>query len=99
MRADGGDVIHLPGARFVAVAAAGKSAHRADVDAHAALLAIELVFVIGSDHGAGAAIVHAQRPHVHAFAAHANAAVTENAAGTVVEDGGRPLLLFAVLLG
>ena len=43
MGADGGDVVHLPGAGFVAVAAAGERAHGADVDAHAALLAVELV--------------------------------------------------------
>ena len=42
MRADGGDVIHLPGARLVAIAAAGERTHRADVDAHAALLAVQL---------------------------------------------------------
>ncbi len=45
MRADGGDVVHLPGARFVAIAAAGERAHGANIDAHAALLAIELVAV------------------------------------------------------
>ncbi len=41
--ANGGNVVHLPGAGFVAIAAAGERAHRADVDAHAALLAVELV--------------------------------------------------------
>ncbi len=40
----------------------------------------------------------AQRPHVHAFAAHADAAVAEDAARAVVEDGGRPLLLIAMVL-
>ena len=47
--ADGGDVVHLPGARFVAIAAAGERAHRADVDAHAALLAVELVAPVFSN--------------------------------------------------
>ena len=41
--ADGGDVIHLPGAGFVAIAAAGERAHGANVDAHAALFAVELL--------------------------------------------------------
>ena len=41
--ADGGDVIHLPGAGLVAIAAAGERAHGTDVDAHAALFAVEAV--------------------------------------------------------
>ena len=55
--------------------------------------------VVGGDDGVCAAILHAERPHVHAFAAHADAAVTEDAARAVVEDGGRPLLLVAMMLG
>ncbi len=43
MGADGGDVLHLPGAGLVAIAAAGERAYRADVDAHAALFAVEMV--------------------------------------------------------
>ena len=42
MGADGGDMVHLPGPRLVAIAAAGERAYRANVDAHAALLAVEL---------------------------------------------------------
>ena len=105
MGADGGDVVHLPGARLVAIAAAGERAHRAHVNAHAALLAIELARLavgsdaIGSDHGACTAVLHAQCPHIHALAAHANAAVTENAARAIVVDGRRPLLLVAMMLG
>ena len=99
MRANGGDVVHLPGPRLVAIAAAGQRAHRANVDAHAALLAVELVAAVGRDDRADAAVLHAQRPHVHAFAAHAHAAVAEDAARTVIVDGRGPLLLFAMLLG
>ena len=99
VRADGRNVAHLPGPRFVAVAAAGERAHGANIDAHAALLAVELMAAVGHDHGVGAAVVHAQGPNVHAFAAHANAAVTEDAARAVVKDGGRPLLLVAMILG
>ena len=105
MRADGGDVVHLPGARLIAIAAAGERANGADVDAHAALLAVELAGlavgsnVVGGDDGDDAAILHADGPHVHALTAHADAAVTEDAAGAVVVDGGRPLLLVAVRLG
>ncbi len=61
--------------------------------------AVEVVAAIGRDHGTDAAVLDAEGPDVHAFAAHAHAAVAEDAAGTVKEDGGRPLLFFAVLLG
>ena len=100
VRADGGDVVHLPGAGLVAIAAAGERADRADVDAHAALLAVEVVACrVGGDDGADAAILDAERPDVHAFAAHADAAIAEDAARAVEVDRRRPLLLFAVLLG
>ena len=99
MRADGGNVVHLPGPRLVAVAAAGERAHRANVDAHAALLAVELVAVVGDNDGVDAAIVDAERPDIHAFAAHADAAIAEDAARAIVEDGRRPLLLVAMMLG
>ncbi len=55
--------------------------------------------LVGRDDGADAAVLHAERPDIHAFAAHAHAAIAEDAAGAVEEDGRRPLLLFAVLLG
>ena len=99
MGADGGNVIHLPWARLVAVAAAGQRAYGADVDAHAAFFAVELIVAIGNDDGADAAVLHAQRPHIHAFAAYADAAVAKDAARAVVEDSGRPLLLVAMMLG
>ena len=47
MGADGGDVVHLPGAGLVAIAAAGERADGAHVDAHAALFAVELVAAVG----------------------------------------------------
>jgi hypothetical protein len=97
--ADGGDVVHLPGTGLVAIGAAGERADRADVDAHAALLAVEVVAAVGGDDRGDAAVLHAERPDIHAFAAHADAAVAEDAAGAVEVDGRRPLLLFAVLLG
>ena len=99
MRANRRHVVHLPGPRLVAITAAGKRAHGAHVDAHAALLAIEMVAAVGRNDRGDAAILHAQRPHIHAFAAHADAAIAEDAAGAVEVDRGRPLLLFAVVLG
>src|SRR6516165_10839250 len=70
MRANGSDVLHLPGTGLVAVSPRGQRADRADVDAHAAFFAFQMVFFIGSDDGAGAAILDAQSPDVHAFAAY-----------------------------
>ena len=46
-----------------------------------------------------AAVLDAECEDVHAFAAHADAAVAEDAAGAVEVDDGGPLLLFAVVLG
>ena len=50
MRADGGDVVHLPRARLVAIGAGGERADRADIDAHAAFFAVEMVAFIRGDH-------------------------------------------------
>ena len=44
MRADGADVIHLPGTRLVTIGADGERADRAYVDAHAALFALQMIF-------------------------------------------------------
>ncbi len=98
MGADGAHVGHFPGARLISISAGGERADGAYVDAHAALFAIEVILAVGRDDGAGAAVLDAERPHVHAFAAYADAAVAEDAAGTVKEDDGGPLLLVAVLL-
>ncbi len=105
--ADGGDMIHLPGAGFVAVGAAGERADRAGVDAHAALLTVdvgEVIFAgrrrnVWGDHRRAAAVLDAEREDVHAFAAHAHAAIAEDAARAVEVDDGRPLLLFAMVFG
>src|SRR5690242_8417343 len=40
VRASGGDVLHLPGARLVAIGAAGEGADGTNVNAHAALFAL-----------------------------------------------------------
>ena len=97
--ADGGDVVHLPGAGFVTIGARGERADRADVDAHAALFAVQMIALVGGDDAGDAAVLHPQRPDVHAFAAHAHAAIAEDAARPVEEDHRGPLLFFAVLLG
>src|SRR5262249_53113140 len=43
VRAGGGDVVHLPRAGLITVGAGGERADRADVDAHAALFAVQMV--------------------------------------------------------
>src|ERR1019366_1517304 len=45
------------------------------------------------------AVLHAERPNVHAFAADAHTAVAQNAARTVEVHHRRPLLFFLVVLG
>ena len=47
--ANGGDVLHFPRARLVAIGAAGKRADRANVDAHAAFFAFEMIAAVGDD--------------------------------------------------
>src|SRR5579883_331383 len=98
MRADGRHVSHFPRAGLVAVGTGSQCADGADVNAHAAFFALEMVLAIGRDYGTDTAILNTERPNVHALAADADAAVAENAARAVKEDHRRPLLLFAVLL-
>src|ERR1700694_2058960 len=76
MSADGAHVLHLPGTGLVTIGPRGQSAQGADINAHAAFLAVQVVAFVGSNHRAGAPVLYAQRPYVHAFAADANATVT-----------------------
>ena len=98
VRADGADVVHLPGARLIAVGALGQRADRTDVDALAALVAFQVVAVTRGDLGNDAAVGDAERADAHAFVAHADAAVAEDAARAVVEDDRGPLLFVDVVL-
>src|ERR1700694_2456399 len=102
--ADRAHVVHLPRTRLVAIGARGERADRTDVDAHTALFAVEMVVLIGrtdirSNDGTDAAILHAESPNVHAFAADAHAAVAQDAARAVEIHHWRPLLFFLVVLG
>ena len=56
VRADGADVLHFPRPRLIAIDAAGQRAHRADIDARAALVAFQMIALIGRDLGNHAAI-------------------------------------------
>ena len=91
-------LLHFPGARFVTVSAAGKRANGADVDAHAAFFANEMIAAIGDDDGIGAAHTNAERFDVHAFIADAYATETENAARGVVINEVRPFFFGAMNL-
>ena len=107
VRADRRDVIHLPGPGLVAIGTGGQRADRANIDTHAALFAVQARQVVrrklggnvGSNDGSGSAVLDAKCEHVHAFAAHAHAAVAKNAAWAIKEDDRGPLLLFAMVLG
>src|SRR5271155_1500786 len=98
VRANGAYVLHFPGPRLVAIRSRGERAHRANVDAHAALFAFQMIFFIGRDDRTHASVLHAQRPNVHGLAADAHAAVTQNAPRTVKKPNRSPLLLFLMVL-
>src|SRR6266853_5376935 len=95
--ADRAHVIHLPRPGLITISPRGERAHRTDVDAHAALFAVQMIFLIGRNDRTDAAILHAQRPNVHALAADAHAAVAQNAARAIEINYWRPLLLFLVV--
>ena len=99
MRANRADVVHLPRASLVAVGAGRKRADRADVDAHAALFAIQMIVLVGGDERADTAVLDAQRPDIHGLTANADTAITEDAARPIEKHHRRPLLLFFVVLG
>ena len=96
VRADGADVGHLPGPRLVAVDAAGQRADRTDVDAGAALVALQVVALVGSDFGDHAAVDHAERADAQAFVADAHAAEAEDAARRIEKHDGRKLFFRSV---
>src|SRR5260370_38321759 len=97
--ANGSHVLHFPGPGLIAIGAAGQGADRADVDTHAALVALQVILTIGRDLGSNAAVHDSQGADAHALIANAHAAEAEYAAGRVVEDYGRPLLLVDMQLG
>src|SRR5205814_8045786 len=70
MCARGALVLHFTGTCLVSVCARGQRTHGADVNAHAAFFAFEMIFFVGSDNRAHAAILHAQRSDIDSLAAH-----------------------------
>src|SRR5271169_4297902 len=98
MRTDGTNVLHFPRPRLITVRTAGQCTDRADVDALSALVALEMVVVVGHDLRQNAAVADAQRAYPHSFVADPDAAVTQYAARRIVENYRRPLLFVDVLL-
>src|SRR5215472_15868296 len=96
MRANSADVFHLPRPRLITIRTAGQCADRADIYAHSALVAFQVIAFVRSNQRNHSAIDHAQSPDAHAFTANAHAAETKDAARPVIEDHGRPLLLMHV---
>src|SRR5437667_2456151 len=98
MRAGRADVLHFPRACLVAIRARGQRAHRTNINAHSALFAIEVVLLVRHDSRTGAAVLNSERPNIHALAANANAAITQNAARAIKVHDWRPLLFIAMRL-
>src|SRR6266550_6119417 len=96
VRANSGHVFHFPGPRFVAIGAASQRADRANVDAHAALFAFEVIAAVGDNHAIRAAHADAQSLDVHALVANANAAEAQNAPRSIVVNDLRPFFFGAM---
>src|ERR1700722_10684737 len=86
MRADGGYVLHLPRTRLVTIGAAGERAHGTNIDAHAALFALQMIFVVGNDHRERSTLAYAECLHVHAFVANSDTTKAEDATRRVEID-------------
>src|SRR5579883_2255991 len=99
MRADGADVLHLPGTRFVTVGARGERTNRTDVDAGPALVALEMIAAVGHDFSRGAAIADTERAYAESLAANADTAIAKNTARRIVKHDRRPLFFVDVNLG
>src|SRR5262245_39072349 len=61
MRANRANVVHFPRPRLVAIDTAGQRAYRADVDTSAALVAFQVIVLVGNDLGDHATVTDAQR--------------------------------------
>src|SRR5215469_1344216 len=89
---------HLPRSRLVAIGTRGQRSDWANIDAHAAFFALEVILLVRKNGGNHSAVLDAERPNIHAFATHADTAIAENAAGPVKVHHWRPLLLITMVL-
>src|SRR5258708_38262808 len=92
------DMFHLPWSRLVAIRSGSQRTDGADVDAHTAFFALEVIFFVRRDDRTHSAVLHPERPHVHAFPANAHATVAKYATRPIEVDHGRPLLFVLMIL-
>ena len=93
MRANRGNIRHLPRPRFVTIRPARQRAHRTNINAHPAFFAFQVILAIRNNHAVRAAHPHAQRLDVHAFITHAHATETQDASRSIVINKLRPFFL------
>src|SRR5271154_5171068 len=98
VRAGIGDILHFPGARLIAIGAAGERADGTNIDTHTTFFAGQLARLVGNDHGMHAARAHPERFHVHSFIAYAHATEAHDAAWRIVINQRRPLFFRIVQL-
>src|SRR5436309_2211247 len=91
-------MVHFPWAGFVAIDAGRQRADGTDVNARAALIALEMITVRRRDLANHAAIDDAERTYSVSLAADANTAVAQDTARGVEEDYWRKLLLIDMML-
>jgi len=90
-------MLHLPWAGLVAIRPGCQRPHRADIDAHPAFFALEMVLFVRNDQLRGIAVGDAQGPYVHSLATNANTSIAHDAARAIEVNDGRPLLLIAMI--
>src|SRR5450631_842037 len=78
VRADSAHVLHFPGTCFIAISAAGERANRANVDARAALVALQVIAMVRHDLRGRAAIANTKSADAKPFTANPDATVAEN---------------------
>src|ERR1017187_7340665 len=71
VRAHGRRVSHFPRSRFIAIRPARQRANGANINAHSAFFAFQMIFAIWNDRGIYATLTDAKRFHSHAFVANA----------------------------
>src|SRR6266568_7861722 len=63
-------MLHFPRACPVAIRSGCQCTHRTNIDAHAALFALQVIFLIRGNNRAHPAVLNAQSPNVHGLTAH-----------------------------
>src|ERR1035438_9953559 len=97
MCADRRGVLHLPWARLISVWAGSKCTDRADINAHSAFLALQMLVLVGHNQLRRVSVGDSQCPDIHSFSADSDAAVAHDAPRSVEVHNRRPLLLIAVI--